>query len=258
VSKPLVLVPCDVKTIPGGGPFHCVGEKYLDAVVHGADCMTLLLPALGAGDEMESFEAQFDLDTILDLVQGVFLPGSASNIHPHRYSGSMAEMDLDEQRDSAVFSLIDKVLQRKLPLFAVCRGLQELNVALGGTLHANVQEVPGRMDHREDKTVPREQQYGVAHPIEVVPGGMLAGIVGAESLQVNSLHAQGIETLGKRLVVEATAEDGQIEAVSMPGQWVLGVQWHPEWRYRDNPEFAVLFEAFGKALRDPRLRAPKI
>ncbi|MCB1683308.1 MAG: gamma-glutamyl-gamma-aminobutyrate hydrolase family protein [Pseudomonadales bacterium] len=249
MSKPLVLVPCDVKPIPGGGPFHCVGEKYLDAVVHGADCMVLLLPALGHGHEMDSFEAHYDLDALLDMAQGVFLPGSASNIHPDWYTGRKSEMSLDEQRDTTVFALIERVLARKMPLLAVCRGLQELNVALGGTLHPNVQDVPGFMDHREDKTAPRELQYEPAHPVELTPGGVLAGILGAGPLQVNSLHAQGIATLGRGLAVEASAEDGLVEAVSLPGQWVLGVQWHPEWRYDQNPAAVRLFEAFGKAIR---------
>lgn len=94
-----------------------------------------------------------------------------------------------------------------------------------------------------------EKQYGPAHRVQVVPGGVLADIVRTETLKVNSLHAQGIETLGERLVIEASAEGGQVEAVSMPGQWVLGVQWHPEWRFRDSPDSVLLFEAFGKALR---------
>lgn len=249
MSKPLVLVPCDVKTIPGGGPFHCVGEKYLDAVVHGADCMALLLPALGHGHEMDSFEDHYDLDALLGMAQGVFLPGSASNIHPDWYTGPESDMSLDEQRDTTVFALIEKVLARRLPLLAVCRGLQELNVALGGTLHANVQDVPGHMDHREDKNAPRELQYEPAHPVTLTRDGVLAAILGTEQLEVNSLHAQGIATLGKGLIVEACADDGLVEAVSLPGQWALGVQWHPEWRYEQNPASVRLFEAFGKAIR---------
>ena len=251
MSKPLVLVPCDVKPIPGGGPFHCVGEKYLDAVVHGANCMVLLLPALGHGHEMDSFEAHYDLDTLLDLAQGVFLPGSVSNINPDRYTGPKSEMSLDEQRDTTVFSLIEKVMRRKMPLLAVCRGLQEMNVALGGTLHPNIQDVPGHMDHREDKTAPREMQYEPAHPVRLVKDGMLADILQLEQLQVNSLHAQGIAELGKGLIPEASAEDGLVEAVSLPGQWALGVQWHPEWRYWENPASVRLFEAFGAAIRNP-------
>ncbi len=211
--------------------------------------MALLLPALGHGHEMESFEAHYDLDSLLDKVQGVFLPGSASNIHPDRYTGPSTEMSLDEQRDTTVFALIEKVLQRKMPLLAVCRGLQELNVALGGTLHPNVQDVPGYMDHREDSTVSRELQYGLAHSVSLTKGGVLADILQQEQLQVNSLHAQGIAVLGEGLIPEASAEDGLVEAVSLPGQWVLGVQWHPEWRYWENPASVRLFEAFGAALR---------
>ncbi len=249
MAKPVVLVPCDVKPVPGGGPFHCVGEKYLDAVVHGADCMAVLVPAFGAGEEMASIASHYDLDALLDSAQGVFLPGSASNIHPRRYAGVAGKMDLDEQRDNLVFPLIDKVRQRGMPLLAVCRGLQELNVALGGTLHANVQEVAPYFDHREDKEAPRDQQYEPAHTVRVRAGGMLADIVGRASFSVNSLHAQGIASLGDGLEVEAQADDGLVEAVSLPGHWVLGVQWHPEWRFREHQESVLLFQAFGKALR---------
>jgi len=249
MNRPRVLVPCDVKPVPGGGPFHCVGEKYLNAVVHGADCMPLLMPALGEGDEMESFESHFNIDDMLDLVDGVFLPGSASNVHPKRYGKPHRHMSLDEQRDESVFPLIDKVLERKIPLFAVCRGHQELNVALGGTLHAGVQDVPGYHDHREDSTLPRDQQYADAHDVLITPGGMLARIVGSARVRVNSLHAQGIDQLGRGLVVEARAEDGLIEAVSLPDQWVLSVQWHPEWCFSDNPVSVRLFAAFGEAIR---------
>ena len=168
------------------------------------------------------FEAHYDLDTLLDLAQGVFLPGSASNIHPDRYTGPKSEMSLDEQRDTTVFSLIEKVLERRMPLLAVCRGLQEMNVALGGTLHPNVQDVPGHMDHREDKTVSRELQYEPAHPVRLVKGGMLADILQLEQLKVNSLHAQGIAELGKGLIPEASAEDGLVEAVSLPGPMGAG------------------------------------
>ncbi|MCP5181914.1 MAG: gamma-glutamyl-gamma-aminobutyrate hydrolase family protein [Pseudomonadales bacterium] len=249
VKKPLVLVPCDVKAIPGGGPFHCAGEKYLDAVIHGADCMALLLPALGGGEEMASFQAHYDLDELLDLAQGVYLPGSASNIDPVHYGGPPHDMALDGQRDVSVFPLIRKTLAHRKPLLAICRGLQELNVALGGTLHARVHDIPGHGDHREDSSAPREEQYGDAHAVALEPGGVLARITGNTRLTVNSLHSQGIATLADGLRVEATAEDGLIEAVSMTDPWVVGVQWHPEWRYRQNPDAIRLFAAFGDALR---------
>jgi putative glutamine amidotransferase len=248
VSRPVVLIPCDVKRY-GEYPFHCVGEKYINAVAHGAGAMPLLMPAWGRGAELCDLTDLFELDVILDRVHGVFLPGSTSNVHPHRYGGADMDMLHDEQRDAGVFPLIERTLSRGLPLLAVCRGLQELNVALGGTLHPRIHELPGYLDHRENDELPRDAQYGLVHAVDAVHGGMLAELVGAERFLVNSLHAQGIAELGAGLRVEARAEDGLIEAVSMVGAWVLGVQWHPEWHFTDDAASAKLFAGFGEALR---------
>lgn len=246
--KPRVLIPCDVKTI-GMHPFHAVGEKYLNAVAHGADAWPLLLPAWGDGTDLRSLTEHYDLDALLDNVEGVFLPGSVSNVHPQRYRGSTPDFTCDAQRDAAVFPLIETALTRQKPLFAVCRGLQELNVALGGTLHARVQDVPGMLDHRENDQLPREQQYDLAHDVDITEGGLLADVLATRRIQVNSLHTQGINRLAPGLTIEARAADGLVEAVSLPQSWALAVQWHPEWRFDSDPHSERLFKAFGEALR---------
>lgn len=254
--RPTILLPCDVKPI-GPGRYHCVGEKYIDAVAHGANALPLLVPAFGDGQDLQSLSGHVDLDHLLAGVDGVFLPGSASNVHPARYGvHDPAPHDPDPQRDELTFLLIERVLALGIPLFAVCRGMQELNVALGGTLHARVHEVPGFQDHREDAAAPREAQYAPAHPVALDEAGRLHQIIGRGSFQVNSLHGQGVRDLAPGLRAEAHAPDGVIEAVSVVAAhpFALGVQWHPEWRWRDNPESTALFQAFGRAAADYRQR----
>lgn len=247
--RPIVLIPCDVKQV-GIHPFHCVGEKYIDAVAHGADAWPLLVPAMGPGTDLASLEDHIDLDALLDLADGVFLPGSTSNVAPPRYGAAdNTSMYQDPQRDALAFPLIERVLDRGIPLLAVCRGFQELNVALGGTLHPQLHEIDGHLDHRDDAELPRADQYLPAHPVTICEGGMLAGLLGRTRIEVNSLHHQGIRDLAPALTAEARAPDGVVEAVSMPGHdgFVLGVQWHPEWRYREDPVSVALFKAFGAA-----------
>ncbi|MEZ5560027.1 MAG: gamma-glutamyl-gamma-aminobutyrate hydrolase family protein [Pseudomonadales bacterium] len=249
--KPLVILPCDVKQV-GPHPFHCVGEKYINAVAHGADTWPLLLPALGAGVDLEALTGHFDLDALLAGVDGVFLPGSTSNIEPRRYGApDDGDPNRDLQRDALTLDLIRRVIDLEIPLFAVCRGLQELNVALGGTLHPALQEVPGLLEHREDKTAPRAGQYAPSHEVTTVPGGVLDGLLSSRTFSVNSLHGQGIRDLAPPLAVEAVASDGLVEAVSLPGHpaFLLGVQWHPEWRFREDPVSVAMFRAFGDAAR---------
>jgi putative glutamine amidotransferase len=249
--RPTILLPCDVKPV-GLHAFHCVGEKYIDAVAHGADAWPLLLPAFGGGQDLEPLSGHVDLPALLAGVDGVFLPGSVSNVHPARYGvADVPAVKPDLQRDEVTFRLIQAALELRVPLLAVCRGLQELNVALGGTLHPAVHEVPGLMDHRENGDDPREQQYASAHPVRLTPGGRLRQLFGVDEIGVNSLHGQGIRDLAPTLAVEAVAPDGLVEAVSAPRHagFLIGVQWHPEWAWRTNPQSAALFGAFGEAAR---------
>lgn len=249
---PLVGIPCDVFA-RGQHPFHGVGERYIDAVAHGAQAMPLLLPATGAGRDQQPLDGLMPLDVLLDMLDGLFLPGSLSNVAPARYGGSPSAPGTlhDLQRDATTLALIPQAIARGVPLLCVCRGIQELNVALGGTLYQHVQEVPGKSDHRPVDDPDRECRYGFAHEVEIEPGGMLEELFGPGALAVNSLHAQGIDRLAPRLRVEARAPDGLIEAVSVrdASAFALGVQWHPEWRFRDNTTGMKLFAAFGAAVR---------
>jgi putative glutamine amidotransferase len=241
--KPLIGIPAD-RRILGPHPFHCVGEKYIVAVAEAAGGLPVLVPSLG--------EAA-DLDAILDSVDGILLTGSPSNVEPHRYSGpaSAPETAHDPHRDATTLPMIPRVIAAGMPLFAICRGFQEMNVAFGGALWQKIHEVPGLADHREDKELPLETQYGPAHELELVPGGELQKIAGSDRVVVNSLHAQGVQRLGEGREVEARAPDGLIEGFRVRGApgFALAVQWHPEWQVMKNPFSRALFAAFGEAAR---------
>ena len=252
LDVPLVGIPCDIFD-KGLHPFHGVGEKYINAVAHGARVMPLLIPGLGAGRDLEPITDFVDPAQLLGSLDGLFLTGSPSNVEPLHYAGAASAPGTshDPQRDQTTLPLIRLALETGLPLFCVCRGIQELNVALGGTLHQRVQEIEGMLDHREDKHASREQQYASAHPVIIEPDGVLAGLLEERSYPVNSLHAQGIEHLAAGLRVEARAPDGLIEAVSVRDSraFAVGVQWHPEWRFAESPLSMAIFAAFGAAVR---------
>jgi putative glutamine amidotransferase len=181
------------------------------------------------------------------------LTGSLSNVATHRYGGppDRPESPQDPARDATTLPLIAAALDAGLPLFCICRGLQELIVALGGTLHTEVHRQPGRSDHRSIPHLPYEQKYGPRHPVLVTPGGRLAALVGPGPIDVNSLHWQAIDRPADRLVVEGRAPDGTIEAGSVrdAAGFALAVQWHPEFRPLENPVSRRLFAAFGDAAR---------
>lgn len=239
--KPIVGIPCDLRMI-GPHPFHAVGEKYIVAVRDGAGAIPVLIPVL---------ETPIEIEEILDTVDGVLLTGSPSNVAPKRYGGPAPRTGVlqDERRDATTLPLIEHIVDRGLPLLAVCRGFQELNVAFGGTLYQHVEEVPGRIDHREDKNAPLDQQYAPAHNVEL--SGELERIAGRKTIKVNSLHGQGVDRLAEGLAAEAIAPDGQIEGVRVKHarSFAFGVQWHPEWRFWEDEFSKALFAAFGEALR---------
>ena len=247
---PLVGIPACTRQL-GHHPFHVVGDKYVRAVSDGAGALPLLIPALG--DDL-------DIGDLVARLDGLLVTGSPSNVEPHRYEGpaSVPGTLHDPRRDSTTLPLIRAALDAGVPVLAICRGIQELNVALGGTLHQRVQELPGKLDHRADDTRPVEEQYGKVHPVRLTPGGLLARITGREEIRVNSIHAQAIDRLAEGLAVEAVAPDGLIEAVRVadaPG-FALAVQWHPEWRFRECPDSTALFEAFGAACAERARREP--
>jgi putative glutamine amidotransferase len=243
-KRPVIGIPADRRMI-GPHPFHAVGEKYIAAVVQAADCLPLLIPVL---------ETPLDVSEILARVDGIFFPGSPSNVEPRHYSGSpsVAGTLHDVHRDTTTLSLIPRAIGSGVPVFGVCRGFQEMNVAMGGTLHQRVHEIAGFDDHREDKEQPLDVQYGPAHDVILEPGGVLKALAGTDRIRVNSLHWQGVDRLGPDLAIEARAADGLVEAFrvkSAPG-FALAVQWHPEWQVMSNPFSRALFAEFGRAARD--------
>jgi putative glutamine amidotransferase len=241
-SLPLVGLPTDHKQI-GAHPFLAVGEKYVRAVVDGAGALPVLLPTL---------QPALPLRELLGHVDGILLTGSPSNVEPHHYSDEPSYPGnlLDPHRDATTLALVPLALEMGVPLLAVCRGFQEVNVAFGGSLHQKVHEQPGLMDHRENPGQPLEVQYAPAHAVTFSPGGLLARIAGVPSVRVNSLHGQGVARLGRGLKVEAVAPDGLVEAFRHEGAgFLVGVQWHPEWRVTENPFYLGLFKAFGEACR---------
>jgi putative glutamine amidotransferase len=252
LGLPVVAIPCDT-FLRGPYPFHGVGEKYVNAVAHGAGVLPVLLPALGAGLDLEPISNLVDPQRIVESVDGLFFTGSPSNVEPHHYGGEPSAPGTlhDPQRDFTTLTLLRLAIERGVPLLCVCRGMQELNVALGGTLHQKVQEVPGMMDHRDNDDDPREVQYAEVHDIAIEPGGVLERLVGSGPQRVNSLHQQGIDRLAPGLRVEARAPDGLVEAVSVRASaaFAVGVQWHPEWRFRESRLSTALFAAFGEAVR---------
>jgi putative glutamine amidotransferase len=242
--KPLIGIPADRRLL-GHHYFHCVGEKYLDAVAQGADAHVVLIPSSGE---------RLNLDELLTYVDGIMLTGSPSNVEPRHYNGpeSAPGTLFDAHRDATTLPLISRAVKAGMPLLGICRGFQEMNVAYGGTLWQRIHEVDGYRDHREDPQAPLDQQYGPAHEVELAPNGQLARMAGTTRIQVNSLHSQGVHTLGGELEIEARSPDGVIEAfrVRNAPSFALAVQWHPEWQFHNNSFSRALFAAFGAAVHE--------
>jgi putative glutamine amidotransferase len=241
---PIVGIPCDRRMLDAH-PFHVAGEKYIEAVRLGSGAVPLLIPSL---------DPPIAVADLLAAVDGILFTGSLSNVAPKHYGGQEPRKNtlLDEARDATTLPLMRAAEDAGLPMLCICRGFQELNVAFGGTLHQHVHEIEGHDDHRvgERKRI-LDYAYGPAHDVSVAAGGVFARILpGLEKFQVNSLHSQGIDRLATPLRVEAKAPDGVIEAVSMPAapSYVLGVQWHPEWKFSADPVSRAIFSSFGEAL----------
>ena len=238
---PLILVSADVREIDGYD-WHMAVDTYLKAVAL-VGAVPLVLPNL----------AGLDLDAVLDRIDGVMVTGSRSNIHPSRYgvAPSAKHEPYDLARDAMTMPLIPKALAAGVPLFAICRGFQELNVALGGSLITEAQERPGSMDHRAPLDLPRDERFGLKHDVTFEDDSRLGELLKSRCIRVNSVHRQVIDRLAPGLIVEATAPDGTVEAVRVAnaGAFAFGVQWHPEyWAASDAPSGA-LFRAFAEAAR---------
>jgi putative glutamine amidotransferase len=242
--RPIIAVSADRRVLHPH-PSHVSGEKYLKALLDGSNALPFIIPSLP--DDIE-------VDEILERVDGVTLTGSYSNVEPHHYGDDVADHvgDADPHRDAMTLPLALRALETGVPLFAICRGHQELNVALGGTLHRDLASVPGYHSHLENKSDPLDVQYGPSHPVSLMEGGLLRTLAGSDSVMVNSLHGQGIARLADGVSVEAVADDGLIEAftVDTSSAFNLSVQWHPEWRVIENKFSMAIFKAFGDACRE--------
>lgn len=239
-DKPLIgVVMCQINK--EGHPTQMVHNKYLDAIAQAGGVPLALPHTLLAAPEL--------LAGAISPLDGILLTGSPSNIEPHHYGEAGVETDADPGRDALVFALIRLAREKRLPLFAICRGLQEVVVATGGTLHRQLHSVPGFQVHHEDLSLALDAQYAPVHWVYVEQGGLLAELIeGSGSFQVNSLHQQGIRQPGDALRVEARAADGLIEAVSLHDHpFALAVQWHPEWQSETSAVSQQLFAGFIQA-----------
>lgn len=241
MRRPVVVIPCSTETV-SGLTSDAAGRKYCAAVSEGAECQPLLLP-VGKG--------LADIGSVLEMASGILLTGAISNVHPENYGleDPILPNAIDRDRDAVTLPLIRAAVERKVPIMAICRGFQELNVALGGSLHQAVHTVEGYADHREPKVTDFDVMFAPRHPVTLK--GELQKWLGQDQIIVNSLHGQGIRDLAKPLVAEAFAEDGLVEAarVAWGNAFSLGVQWHPEWQYHSNPASLALFRRFGDAAR---------
>jgi putative glutamine amidotransferase len=242
-DAPIIAVPMCIKPIDGQD-YHTVGDKYLRALIEASDSYPLSFPALGEALAPAA---------LLDHVDGVLFTGSPSNIAVHHYNGApdRPESPQDPGRDAITLPLVRAALERQIPIFCICRGFQELNVALGGSLHTRIHEIPGYDDHRAPYDADYDGIYQPRHLVKFAPGGQFAQLLGKSETMVNSVHWQGIDRLSDRLVAEGRAPDGVVEAVSVKDHrgFAIGTQWHPEYRATENEDSLKLFKAFGQAAR---------
>lgn len=242
-NLPIVCIPCNHAEWQEA-PSHVVKHQYIRPLLEIVKCIPLLIPAIGTF---------FDLKSVAGRVDGLLLTGAASHVNPEHYGAQreFREPDLDVERDATSLPLIRSAIEMDMPVFAICRGFQEMNVACGGTLHQHVHKQPGKLDHRANRTLAIKERYEERrHEVTTQKGGMFERLALPASFQVNSLHQQGIDKPAPGLFVEAVSEDGLIEAVSVPKKkFALGTQWHPEGDFWLNPVSVTLFEEFGRALR---------
>jgi putative glutamine amidotransferase len=246
--KPVVLMSMGAQERKGHA-YQVMTHKYITPLVELSGCVPLLAPSCCGVDDIEQY---------LSMVDGVYLTGAGSNIDPALYGQEnlTPSKGQDQDRDLFDIPLIRGALARGLPLFGICRGMQEINVALGGNIHQKAYEVPGMNDHREDSSAPVDVQYADVHSVRALPGSWFAELMGPAEFPVNSLHGQAVDQLGEGIEALAHAEDGLVEAIHLPGveQFTLAVQWHPEWQAARNPHSVKIFQAFGDACREQAAR----
>lgn len=246
MTQPLIAVSADIREFERY-VWHAVPAQYLKAALHTAGVLPLMVPSFGEA---------IDFDGLLANVDGVMLTGSKTNVHPTLYGKEATEANgpYDEARDATTLPLIRRAIARGVPVLAICRGLQELNVAMGGTLAAEIQDQPGMMDHRAAESDDQDERFAIHQKVRIAEGTCMADIFGAGDIKVNSLHRQAIDRVAPNLAIEAVAPDGTVEAVSVIGAsaFAVGVQWHPEYWAHSDDSSARIFHAFGDAVRAHR------
>lgn len=255
MKRPVVGVIGSAHLAENRFPAQRVGERNLMAVAE----VTGALPLIFAGDP-----AMTDIDALLETVNGVLLTGARANVHPTHFGAEEhpSYEPYDRRRDALALQLVKVCVERGVPLLGLCRGFQEMNVAFGGSLHPEIRELPGRMNHRMPRLPTgeihpdQEVIYGERHDVRLTPGGVFAKLLGQETIRVNSLHGQGILEPGQRVVVEGIAEDGTIEAIRIADapSFALGAQWHAEYEAKRNPVNRAIFQAFGAAVAECQSR----
>ena len=244
MGRPVVGIISNSYLINDKYPAHAGGTMNSQAVAEVAECMPLLVPT----------DPRFvSVPELLDACDGFLLTGGRPNVHPSEYGEAETEAHgaFDRGRDAIVLPLVRACVERGQPFFGICRGFQEVNVAQGGTLHPEIRDLPGRMNHRMPPDGTLEEKFALRHPVRLTAGGVFHRLLGAEEVMTNTLHGQGIACPGKRIVIEGAAPDGTPEAIFVDGApgFTLSVQWHPEWNAANDPVSRPLFRAFGDAVR---------
>jgi len=251
--RPLIGVSGELKDF-NGFDIQSAGHKYVYSVVEAFGGMPVILPSFSqiAGDDL------YSINELIERLDGIILTGGRANIEPHHYGGApfRPETYRDPVRDSTTLPMVKAAIQQAVPLLGICRGIQEINVALGGTLYPYLWEVEGKHDHRMPKTDIMEERFALRHTVKLTPGGYFANIankagINGKSIMVNSLHGQAVDKLAKGLVIEALSDDGVIEGISMPSakSFLVGVQWHAEFRLLGHTFNRELYAEFGASAK---------
>ena len=243
MARPIVGIIANSHVIEGSFPIHGVGRMSCEAVAEAADCVPLMIPA---------DPRLVRVPELLEVCAGFVLTGGAPNVHPEEYGEAATEAHgrFDRSRDAVTLPLVRACVERGQPFFGICRGFQEVNVAMGGTLHPEIRDLPGRMNHRMLPVEALDEQYALRHPVRFAHGGAFHRLLGVEEVMTNSLHGQGIMKPGARIAIEGQTQDGTAEALVVQGApgFTLSVQWHPEFRAAQDPVSRPLFAAFGAAV----------
>ncbi|MCY1275032.1 Gamma-glutamyl-gamma-aminobutyrate hydrolase PuuD [compost metagenome] len=243
LRKPVVLMSMGAQERKGHD-YQVMTHKYIVPLVELSECVPVLVPTCCGTEDLEQY---------LDMADGVYLTGAGSNIDPSLYGqeNETPGKGQDKDRDNFDLPLIRAAIERGLPIFGICRGMQEINVALGGDMYQKVYAEPGFNDHRENPEDPVDVQYSAVHSVRVQQGSWLHKVLETDEIRVNSLHGQGLKSLGKGIQAIAHAEDGLVEAIHAPSlsPFLFAVQWHPEWQAAQNPDSVKIFQAFGEACR---------